>query len=1610
MRRSNTWKHVGLCLSVLSLALFGAAGCDGGGGGDECAVDSCSGHGTCDDASGDIVCTCDAGYAGDVCDACATGYHDDGQGTCVPDAVTCQADSCSGHGACDDTSGAIVCTCDAGYTGAACDACAAGYHDDGAGACVADTTCGANTCSGHGTCDDTTGVLVCTCDAGYAGDSCEVCAAGYHDDGAGACVADGQTCQADSCSLHGLCDDSTGSIVCSCDAGYTGDACEACAAGYHDDGAGACVADTTCGANTCSGHGTCDDTTGALVCTCDAGYTGDFCEGCAAGYHDDGAGACVADTTCGLNTCSGHGTCDDTTGALVCTCDEGYAGDFCEACAADYQDHDGDGTCAPGCNLVDCQPNASCDDASGAAVCACDAGYHDDGAGACVADTACGANSCSGHGACDDSTGAIVCTCDAGYAEPFCATCAAGYHDDGAGACVPDGVTCQADSCNGHGACDDSTGAIVCTCDEGYAQPVCATCAAGYHDDGAGACVPDGVTCQADSCNGHGACDDTTGAIVCTCDAGYAEPLCATCAAGYHDDGAGACVPDGETCLADSCSFHGACDDTTGVIVCSCDEGYAEPVCATCAASHQDNDGDGTCLPTCEALGWTCSGHGQCDDTGGAAECLCDQDYQPDGLGNCVGLGDGETCASPLLLDLGQTSVSGTTVGFADDYVPDCQGNSSAPDVVYTFTIPQAIHLSVQTDGLFDSVLYLRDDCAAADLFCNDDGGPGLGSLLEADLAAGTYYLIVDAYTTNSGAYTLTIDVDCGVGFVYDPVSGDCVDDPCLDPNPCQAPHQTLCVVDLPGFTCECDPGYIPDGGGGCMLDPNPQGEGCADAMNLPVANPGQVSGSTVGAAPDSDSGCAYQSPGPDRVYFVEITEQSILWAQTDGQYDSILHLQSICGDVGSELACDDEGGPASGSLIEVLLDPGTYYLWVDTYGSGVGGAYVLDYAIRPSPCADEEAACPGTPVCVPADDWSSFTCTCPEGTLPYNGDCIDDPCVPQNPCTDENQNQCVPDLPGYVCDCNPGYVPDGSGGCMVDPNPHGEACADALLLPVVPVGSVAGTTADALADSGAGCGGGATGPDRVYAFTLTEEVRFEAQTDGQYDSVMYLQTVCGDLGSEIACDDDYGPNNGSLLLQILQPGSYYLWVDGYGSASGAYILDYTMRPNPCADDELVCAGVPVCQASDDWSSYTCVCPAGTIPWNGDCLDDPCDPNECTLIEHKNRCVVDDPTTPPYAHCECNIGYIPDPGDPDLCVMDPNANEWAFIVFLNADNNLESFGHEDVAEMGVAGSTAYVHIAALFDTASGPGQIIYVTQGGYDVISDEGETDMGAWQTLRDFGVWAVQNYPARHYAFTMWNHGAGWEKGAQPKNPVLKGFSNDDNGSYEGISVANGDYAQALAGITAALGAKLDIVGFDACLMGMWEVAHESAPYVDFLVASEETEPGAGWAYDQFLPGLVADYQMSAVELASSIVDAYYNSGSGNSTLAVTDLNTLDELEVAINALADAMMAHPENKAAIVTIAGATQSFYYSDNKDLQDFAERLVAGASIHQDVKAAAQALIGQLGLTVVYNRNQADYPGANGLAAYLPTSSPSSAYASAMWAAGSRWDDFLTWLNQ
>ncbi|MCU0861727.1 MAG: clostripain-related cysteine peptidase, partial [Methanomassiliicoccales archaeon] len=216
---------------------------------------------------------------------------------------------------------------------------------------------------------------------------------------------------------------------------------------------------------------------------------------------------------------------------------------------------------------------------------------------------------------------------------------------------------------------------------------------------------------------------------------------------------------------------------------------------------------------------------------------------------------------------------------------------------------------------------------------------------------------------------------------------------------------------------------------------------------------------------------------------------------------------------------------------------------------------------------------------------------------------------------------------------------------------------------------------------------------------------------------------------------------------------------------------------------------------------------------------------------------------------------------------------WTFMVYLDGDNNLEGYGIDDFLEMASVGSNPQVSIVVQFDRSPLTGwtggsseyddwrstKRFLVESGDRPTssyqISDLGEVNMGSQAALQSFLEWGMNSYPANHYALVLWDHGGGW----------VYGVCSDDTSS--GDSLLLPEIRQAITGAQTSTGKTLDLVGFDACLMGMTEVAYEMKDLTDTVVFSEETEPGQGWAYDKILASLVASPTMTSDQLGGVIV-----------------------------------------------------------------------------------------------------------------------------------------------
>lgn len=130
--------------------------------------------------------------------------------------------------------------------------------------------------------------------------------------------------------------------------------------------------------------------------------------------------------------------------------------------------------------------------------------------------------------------------------------------------------------------------------------------------------------------------------------------------------------------------------------------------------------------------------------------------------------------------------------------------------------------------------------------------------------------------------------------------------------------------------------------------------------------------------------------------------------------------------------------------------------------------------------------------------------------------------------------------------------------------------------------------------------------------------------------------------------------------------------------------------------------------------------------------------------------------------------------------------------------------------------------------------IFEVTSDGINKVQAYERKVMSKKEVLTEYINYAYDNYKSTYYDLILWNHGGG---------PIV-GYGHDEY-SLSSSAMSLVDLKSAIADSTLINDKKkFDFIGFDACLMGSIEVGNALKDYADYLIASEESEPGQGWNY----------------------------------------------------------------------------------------------------------------------------------------------------------------------
>jgi hypothetical protein len=304
------------------------------------------------------------------------------------------------------------------------------------------------------------------------------------------------------------------------------------------------------------------------------------------------------------------------------------------------------------------------------------------------------------------------------------------------------------------------------------------------------------------------------------------------------------------------------------------------------------------------------------------------------------------------------------------------------------------------------------------------------------------------------------------------------------------------------------------------------------------------------------------------------------------------------------------------------------------------------------------------------------------------------------------------------------------------------------------------------------------------------------------------------------------------------------------------------------------------------------------------------------------------------------------------------------------------------------------------------------------------ELDTGSVSTLRSFVGWSRDSFPgARHSFLSIVDHGGGWAADlgnrAQPPGKrrgqaVGRGMSIDET---SGTLLSTRDTGTALAGL-----GPIDVLFFDACLMGMIESAYEVQPHAAFYIAGQNLLWSA-LPYERYLAADLLGAETSPRELAQGIVARYNQPLPGESiqvepfAIAALDMARLPDIRLKADALAARLLESlpegelpPDSPArlAITRAYSEAQKFDYDVSLsidptdsfvDLADFARALerpandispavsvaaaelrqaIGGPSTPDSLVVATRAVSG----TLPGQREPWSFGGATGLSIYLP----------------------------
>jgi hypothetical protein len=334
---------------------------------------------------------------------------------------------------------------------------------------------------------------------------------------------------------------------------------------------------------------------------------------------------------------------------------------------------------------------------------------------------------------------------------------------------------------------------------------------------------------------------------------------------------------------------------------------------------------------------------------------------------------------------------------------------------------------------------------------------------------------------------------------------------------------------------------------------------------------------------------------------------------------------------------------------------------------------------------------------------------------------------------------------------------------------------------------------------------------------------------------------------------------------------------------------------------------------------------------------------------------------------------------------------------MAADNDLDQFAVNDLENIKKASYDSDMNIVVQFDRNQFVDEAetfrLGIHQG--EIIKEEnlGETNTGDPKILKTFIEESTEAYPSEKLIVIVWSHGSGIDD----FNPYEKAERDHYFVPFEEIEeIAFGfdDTAQDFLDnleLQKALdvSVKIDVLGFDACLMGMFEIVYQLKEETSVMVASQHLEPASGWNYYRILNEL--DTSLDANEMGKQLIafhDDHHTNERGDVTQSALNTEVIEKATKVLDVFAKVLREElkkgdvAQNRKDLGYTLSNSQYFNRKDYVDLMDFVQKVRNRLQI-EAVEPHADELLILLEEMILANHTIGYFMNdANGVSIYFP----------------------------